>query len=71
MEEITYTRTSTVRMGKRAKVNPDIVRKIRKEYAQGTTQVGLAKKYGIAQPNISKIVRRIAWAFVEDEPENQ
>lgn len=70
MEEITitYTRKVSTNMGKRAKVNPDIVRAIRKESAQGMTQVALAKKYGIAQPNISKIIRRISWKFVEDLP---
>ena len=66
MEEITYALTR--RLGKTAKVNPEIVRAIRKEHAQGVRQVVLAKKYGLAQPNISKIVRRLAWTFVEDEP---
>ena len=67
MEEISAIITK--RLGKIAKVNPDIVRAIRKEAAQGVRQVDLAKKYGLAQPNISKIIRRIAWSFVEDIPE--
>lgn len=66
--KITYT--ATAKLG-RAKVTPDIVRKIRKEYSQGERQVFLAKKYGIAQPNISRIITRKAWAFVEDLPESE
>lgn len=67
-EQITFTRTT--KMHKNAKANPEMVRAIRREAAQGITQVTLAKKYGLAQPNISKIVRRISWTFVEDEPDN-
>ena len=37
---------------------------IRKEYNQGLTQMQLAKKYGINQTNISRIIRRKTWSHI-------
>jgi len=34
---------------------------IRDQYANGATQVALARQYGVAQKSISRIVRREAW----------
>jgi hypothetical protein len=42
----------------------DSVREIRRLYAAGCTQVELAQKFQTAQTNISRIVRRTAWAHV-------
>jgi hypothetical protein len=34
---------------------------IRKEYTLGRTQISIAKRYGISQPHVSKIVHGVAW----------
>lgn len=48
----------------RSKVNDKKVKQIRKEYSNGSNQVTLAKKYGIDQTNISRIVRGDTWSHV-------
>lgn len=48
-----------------ARLNSEKVREIRRLSAAGMRQVDLADRFGITQPNISKIVRREAWAHVE------
>lgn len=47
-----------------AKLSVDAVRRIREEYAGGTTQPSLAAKYGLTQANVSSIVLRKTWAHV-------
>lgn len=51
------------RMGA-AKLTDDDVREIRRLADEGVTQVALAARFGIAQPNISKVIRRESWAHV-------
>jgi hypothetical protein len=46
------------------KLNAEIVRQIRLEYAAGATQVALAQKHGVAQPTIGCIVNRKTWRHV-------
>lgn len=48
-----------------ARLSGDEVREIRRLYAAGATQVALAERFGTPQTNISRIVRRLAWAHVE------
>jgi len=43
---------------------------IRAEYAAGARQMVLAKKYGVWQPTISDIVRRVTWTGVPSGPRN-
>jgi len=40
-----------------AKLTPAQVRRIRQAYAQGTTMMKLAARYGVSQATISNIVR--------------
>jgi hypothetical protein len=48
-----------------SKMNDDIVRRIRHEYASGNiSQVVLSAKYGLHQTQISKIIRRLTWRHV-------
>lgn len=47
-----------------AKLTDDDIREIRLRYSQGVTQVKLAEQFGTNQRNISRIVRRVAWAHV-------
>ena len=39
------------------------IESIRSEYAAGSSQVSLAKKYGVGQPHISSIVRKACWKW--------
>lgn len=49
-----------------AKVNPDIVRAMRREYATGETSYSkLAKKYGLALGNAWRIINKVTWKHVE------
>lgn len=49
-----------------AKVTAETVRALRSEYAAGTTtQIELARKYGLVQPQVSAIIRRQSWKHVE------
>lgn len=51
-----------------AKLTEENVREIRKLYATGQyRQVDLADRFGVTQVLISKIVRRVVWAYVDDE----
>lgn len=38
---------------------------LRKEYAEGTTQMALAAKYGVSQTHVSVIVNREVWRRVD------
>jgi DNA-binding MarR family transcriptional regulator len=40
------------------------IKDIRDQYALGQTQVGLAKKFGVTQANISAIVKRLTWKHI-------
>jgi hypothetical protein len=64
------TQNRTVgRMHGMAKLTPDQIEAIRREYALGGfTQRQLAKRYDIAQSAISNIVNKRRWAFL-DEPD--
>lgn len=55
------TRTENAQRGQKARVNKDVVREIREEYAKGFTQKQIAKLHGVSQPAISKIVRNETW----------
>jgi hypothetical protein len=44
-----------------AKLTATQVRKIRRQHAKGVTQVELAQRFGVKQPNISRIVRGETW----------
>lgn len=48
-----------------AKLTEDDVREIRRRYASGETQKGIANDYGINQTNVGFIVRRKTWAHVD------
>jgi transcriptional regulator with XRE-family HTH domain len=37
------------------------VDEIRERYAAGDTQLALAKRFGVKQPQVSRIVRNQAW----------
>lgn len=47
-----------------AKLTADDVRHIREMYAAGALQREIAEKYGLNQPYVSKIVRRVNWKYV-------
>jgi hypothetical protein len=50
----------------RAKLTEEIVREIRRRYAEGgITQDQLAAEYGVGQPRISALLLRKTWAHVE------
>lgn len=50
-----------------AKLTEDQVREIRRLYSTGThTQEALGRMYGVTQYQISTIVRRKAWSWLED-----
>lgn len=59
----------TIRKGSEqplAKINEDDVRQMRIEYESGKADMlTLAKRYGLTQPRVSKIVRRVAWTHVD------
>jgi len=46
------------------KLNPELVRYIRSEYAQGRTQVDIAKELGISGPHVSNIVNYKEWSHI-------
>ena len=50
-----------------SKLTEEQVRAIRREHAAGASGYGLAKKYGVAAPTITAIVRRKKWAHVRDD----
>ncbi len=51
-----------------AKVNEEIVLKIRNEYANGkTTQQKLAVKYDLSQPHVGMILRKCAWGHLQSD----
>lgn len=47
-----------------SRLTEEMVREIRRLSAKGARQVDLAERFGIAQPNISKVIRRETWAHV-------
>jgi len=47
-----------------AKLTEESVRRMRAERQLGATQTSLAKKYGVSQPLVGKIVRREQWTHV-------
>lgn len=49
----------------RAVLTADIVREIRREYANGARQCDLAVRFGMRQRNVSNVVRRQTWREVE------
>jgi hypothetical protein len=57
------TDSAGVRNG-RAKLTEDDVRDIRTAYARGTSQVALAKQYGLTQASVSALVLRKTWRHV-------
>jgi len=48
------------------KFSAETILDIRRRYAQGETQVALAREYGVRQGTVSRIVRRTVWAHVCD-----
>lgn len=42
------------------------VKELRRKYIEGVPQTKLAAEYGITQPNVSYIARRLTWAHVPD-----
>ena len=51
---------------KNAKLTEDVVREIRRRYAQGgISQQALADEYGVSQSKISDAIHRKTWAHVE------
>jgi len=48
----------------RAKLNPEKVRSIRREFAEGETKAALAERYGVDPALIRRIVRRELWKSV-------
>lgn len=44
-----------------ARLTWDLVREIRRLYAEGVSQGKLAKQFGVNQPQISRIVRNLSW----------
>ena len=40
------------------------VRDMRKQHAEGATQVSLAADFGISQPTVSQIIRRVTWRHI-------
>lgn len=51
---------------KHARLTDDLVRQIRKEHAAGSTQKAIVERYGLNQSVVSNVVRRLAWAHVDD-----
>ena len=49
-----------------SKVNPDIVRHIRKKEMQ---QRAYAKLYGLCQRTVAEIQKKLTWKHVADQPE--
>lgn len=49
-----------------SKLTDDQVRDIRRRYSAGETQTALASEFGIAQSNISKIIRRVTYPHLDD-----
>lgn len=47
-----------------AKLTEDIVREVRRLYAEGITQTEIERRLGVDQTNVSLIVRRKRWAHV-------
>jgi len=47
-----------------SKLTPEAVRKIRALHAEGVSQGALAQRFGISQPLVSRIVRRLVWQQV-------
>jgi len=57
------TTQENLRRGKKAKLNHKIAAEIRQTYRRGkVTQVYLAKKYGVGQDIISRVISKEAWA---------
>lgn len=48
-----------------SKLNDEKVRDIRRRYAEGETGSSLAREYGVKQPAISSVIRRMTWAHVK------
>lgn len=53
------------RIRKTAKLTPDKVREIRSLASSGMLQAEIASRFGIAQTNVSSVVRRATWANIE------
>lgn len=49
-----------------SRVDDDDVREIRTRVAAGESQRSLAAEYGISQPAVGKIARRVSYAYVSD-----
>lgn len=50
-----------------AKVTEDDVRAIIAELGRGVTQMEIARRFGIKQPQVSRIARRVTWRHLWDE----
>lgn len=48
-----------------AVVDEVLVKKIRERYAQGVSQRIVGKEFGVTQGLVSRVVRRVTWAWVE------
>lgn len=56
--DLTYQR-------RRRKLTPDIVRELRRRYAEGgVDQRTLSREFGISQQNVSAIINRLKWRYV-------
>jgi 5-methylcytosine-specific restriction endonuclease McrA len=49
----------------RHKITEKEVKEIRKKNKKGISQKELAKEYGVIQPHISKIIRRVSWKHIK------
>lgn len=56
---------------KHAKITPDVARSIREEYAKGdVTQRTLAKRHGLSQSQVLRIVRGAQWKGTDNKGES-
>lgn len=63
MDRITH-RPEMPRRSVPKKANPDMVREIRQRRAEGASLKQIATEFGISEPGISRIVRRLSWRHV-------
>ena len=47
------------------RINSSAVVALRKKYSSGVSQYELSKEFGISQPTVSQIVRRVTWDHIQ------
>ncbi len=52
----------------RAKVDDDKVRAIRRLHKEGVPTAALCERYGLTRQAVNRIIKRLTWAHVQDEP---